>query len=227
MDNTTPAADSEGAQSAQASQQPSGQSLQQQSPQQIKEGAANDQYRVLGKKTMWIFVLQRIHSVGVFLLLAIVLLVVGMQPVLSGPAAKGVGQDIVFAGLISLALALASFCIVFLVSKLIYTHYLFALGENSLKIKRGIIEKEEIAIPYRQIQDVDVARDLFFQAMGLSKLSILTAGREDDDEGDGKGNRSDRDENEGILPALDKDLAEWLRSELLTRANVQRVIEEK
>ncbi len=69
-----------------------------------------------------------------------------------------------------------------------------------MKIKRGILNKEEVAIPYRQIQDVDIRRDISFQMLGLSRIVILTAGHEDNEKpGD--------DDTEGILPALDKDLA--------------------
>jgi len=101
----------------------------------------------------------------------------------------------------------------------IYSRYKFCLGDDSLKIKRGILYKEEVAIPYRQIQDVDIKRDLSFQMLGLSRIVIITAGHEEDEKpGD--------DDTEGILPALDKDLAEWLQAELLRRANVQKVTEE-
>ncbi len=56
--------------------------------------------------------------------------------------------------------------------------------------------------------------------IGLSRIVILTAGHEEDEKpGD--------DDSEGILPALDKDLAEWMQAELLKRANVQKVTEEK
>jgi putative membrane protein len=105
------------------------------------------------------------------------------------------------------------------VAWLIYSRYKFCLSEDSLKIKRGVLNKEEVSIPYRQIQDVDIKRDISFQMMGLSRIVILTAGHEDEKPGE--------DDSEGILPALDKDLAEWLQTELLKRANVQKVTEEK
>ncbi len=79
--------------------------------------------------------------------------------------------------------------------------------------------KIETSIPYRQIQNIDIQRDLAYQAFNLSRLVILTAGHDDEKPGD--------DQSEGILPALDKDLAEWLQTELLTRANVQKVTETK
>ena len=58
-------------------------------------------------------------------------------------------------------------------------------------------------------------RDLAFQALGLSRLVILTAGEEEEAGSSG--------ESEGILPALDKNLAEWLQAELMKRANIQKI----
>jgi len=117
-------------------------------------------------------------------------------------------------GLFAVVLAITLF-----IAWLVYSTYKFCLGDDSLKIKRGILNKEEVAIPYRQIQDVDLKRDLSFQMMGLSRIVIITAGHEEDEKpGD--------DDTEGILPALDKDLAEWMQAELLKRANVQKVSEE-
>ena len=120
---------------------------------------------------------------------------------------------------IALVLFVVVFAITLLVAWLIYKNYKYCLGDDSLKIKRGILNKEEVAIPYRQVQDVDLKRDLSFQMLGLSRIIIITAGHEDDEKpGD--------DDTEGILPALDKDLAEWLQAELLKRANVQKVTQE-
>ena len=115
-------------------------------------------------------------------------------------------------------------CIVVLVilfaAWLEYANFKFCLGEDSLKIKKGILSKEEVAIPYRQIQDVDIERNLSYRIWAVSRLVILTAGYEEE-------KKSDADESEGILPAIDKDLAEWLQAELLKRANVQKVTEAK
>lgn len=94
------------------------------------------------------------------------------------------------------------------------------MAEDSFKIKRGVLNKTENAIPYRQIQNVDIERSLFFQMLGLSRLIILTAGHEDEGV---KGS----DEAKGIIPAIDKKLAEQLQTELLRRAEVQKVTEDK
>ncbi len=183
-------------------------------------GIPEEQYRTLGKKTLWIFVFERVNGAGVFLILAAVFLVMGTQKSLAATPFGNLAAYAMIGAGISAILFVVMFGLVFFVSLLVYKNYKFALGEDSLKIKRGILEKEEIAIPYRQIQDVDIERDLSFQMMGLSRIMILTAGHEDV-------GRPGEDDSEGILPALDKDLAEWLQQELLRRANIQKVAEEK
>ncbi len=92
------------------------------------------------------------------------------------------------------------------------------MAEDSFKIKRGVMSKTENAIPYRQIQNVDIERSFTFQMLGLSRLIILTAGHEDENDKEG-------DEAEGVIPAIDQALAVWLQTELLKRADIQKVTE--
>ena len=57
------------------------------------------------------------------------------------------------------------------------------LDTDALKIKRGILSKEEIAIPYRQIQDVDIEQSISDRMWGVARLAILTAGHEETKQG--------------------------------------------
>jgi len=184
-------------------------------------GVPEEKYQTLGKKTLAIFVLQRMQAAIVLLVVGIVLFFVQDQPFLAQVPIPSFSQYIGLAALACFVLFGIFFLLSFLIAWLIYINYKFCLGENSLKIKRGILTKEEVAIPYRQIQDVDIARDLSFQILGLSRIVILTAGHED------LPLNGETGESEGFLPALDKDLAEWLQTQLLQRANVQKVVEEK
>jgi putative membrane protein len=181
-------------------------------------GVPEEVYHTMGKKTFWIFFLQRVHAAFILLLLTIVLFVLGQQSFLAMTQFGDLTRYVMVAAELSGLLFIVVFAITLFAAWLIYANFKFCLGDDSLKIKRGILDKEEVAIPYRQIQDVDIKRDLSFQMLGLSRIVILTAGHEDDKPGD--------DESEGILPALDKDLAEWMQAELLKRANVQKVTEE-
>ncbi len=183
-------------------------------------GVPEEVYHTMGKKTFWIFFLQRVHAAFILLLLTIVLFIVSQQAFLATVPVANIVSYVMLAAWIGLGLFVFVLAITILSAWLVYTTFKFCLGDDSLKIKRGILNKEEVAIPYRQIQDVDIKRDLSFQMMGLSRIVIITAGHEEDEKpGD--------DDTEGILPALDKDLAEWMQAELLKRANVQKVTEEK
>jgi len=121
--------------------------------------------------------------------------------------------DVIIGAILLFVLALG---LAFLSGWLKYTNYRFTLGENALQIKRGILRKEEIAIPYRQIQNVDINRGIFDRLIGISRLVILTAGEED---------RKERGESEGVLPAIEKNRAEKIRQELIDHSNVQKVVE--
>lgn len=182
-------------------------------------------YQRLGSKTLMVFVLGRIGAPFILLLVSVGLFSIQGANFLAHVPIQNLTQYINLAAWACLLLFALFFLFAFLVSWLIYINYKFALGDNSLKIKRGVFDQEEVAIPYRQIQDVDLERPLSFRMMNLSRIVILTAGHEDQP-GSGD-NPLERGESEGYLPALDKDLAEWLQAEILKRANVQKVIEEK
>lgn len=184
-------------------------------------GLPAETYHKLGRKTFAIFFLQRIGASLILLLASIALFVLQGQQFVAGVPIPHFGYYLYLGAWACFALFAIFFLLSFFIAWLHYTTYQFCLSEDSLKIKRGILNKEEIAIPYRQIQDVDINRDLSFQMMGLSHIVILTAGHEDETRGAESG------ESEGVLPALDKDMAEWLQGELLRRANVQKVTEEK
>lgn len=184
-----------------------------------RPGAPPEAYQRLGVKTLMAFILKNIQASMVLLLSTVGFFLLKDQPLLK---TTPFGDARPYANLAAwgvLILFAMVFALTFFITWLIYINYKFFLGDNALKIKRGILNKEEIAIPYRQIQDVDITRDLGFQMMGLSRIVILTAGHDDDKPGD--------DRTEGVLPAVDKDLAGWLQSELLKRANVQKVVETK
>ena len=181
-----------------------------------------EEYRTLGRKTLTIFILQRIQTAFILLLISIALFAIQGEPFLAQVGIPNFGQYVAIAAEACLAAFFIFFVFGFLVAWLVYINYKFALTEDSLKVKRGVLDKEEVAIPYRQIQDVDIDRDLSFQMIGLSRIVILTAGHEDRVPADAEPGQS-----EGVLPALDKDLASWLQTELLQRANIQKVVESK
>ena len=176
-------------------------------------------YHTLGKKTFIIFLLDRIRIAFIFLIVAILLLILSGQNFLIKTPLGNIQNYVSLGGEMFLALAILAFLIAWLISWLVYRNYTFCLEDDALKIKRGVINKEEIAIPYRQIQDVDIERSLDYQILGMSRIDILTAGHEDEP--------TRPNESEGVLPGIDKNFAEALQAELLKRTDVQRVSEVK
>jgi len=163
-----------------------------------------EHYERLGWKTFWVFMMERMN----------IALVVGV-----------IACAFVVFNLPLVGYAVWIFLIVFTVTLLVawieYASFAFLLAPDALKVKRGVIHKEEVAIPYRQIQNVDIERTFLYQLAGTSRLVILTAGHDDTDatKEDGKA------ESEGIIPVIDKKLAARLQTELLSRANIQKVVQ--
>lgn len=186
----------------------------------IGQPAEKQGYQTLGKKVLWLFFLQTSPSAFILLFISIILFIFSFQPLSANILIGNMQKNTLWVTLITFIISLIIGAVSFVSAWLIYKNYLFLMAEDSFKIKRGVLNKTENAIPYRQIQNVDIERSLFFQMLGLSRLIILTAGHEDEGV---KGS----DEAKGIIPAIDKKLAEQLQTELLRRAEVQKVTEDK
>src|ERR1700733_8418433 len=110
-------------------------------------------YQTLGKKTLAIFVVQRIQASLILLFVGLVLLILEGQSFLTQIPIPNFAQYVGLAAEACFVLFALFFIFAFVIAWLIYTNYKYMLSEDSLKIQRGILNKEEIAIPYRQIQD--------------------------------------------------------------------------
>ena len=169
-------------------------------------------YYKLGLKTFWLTLAERL-SVSVALLVIGSILAVTLRIGIIPAEVKGL-----------VALAIIAFFVLFFVSLiavtfatwLSYTYHTFSLDSDAIRIRKGIFTKIETSLPYRQIQNVEVERRLLFQLLGLSKLVIITAGHDNPN--------TQRNESEGVLPAIDKYIATALQDELVRRSDVQRVI---
>ncbi len=95
-----------------------------------------------------------------------------------------------------------------------YKNYTFILDEHALEVSRGIFTKENISIPYHHIEDINIDQSVFYQIMGVCRLAILTAGH---------GEEADR--SEGILPAVDLNMGREIQKVIMSRSNVQEVMD--
>ena len=106
----------------------------------------------------------------------------------------------------------------FLVGWIVYANYSFMLETDAFEIRHGVFSKEETAIPYRQIRDVNITRSLAQQMAGVSTLIILTDSSAPSPSKDGV--------SAGVTPMIeniDKHRATFFQNELLKRANVQKI----
>ncbi|HEU5114178.1 MAG TPA: PH domain-containing protein [Candidatus Paceibacterota bacterium] len=166
----------------------------------------------LGSRTYWLFLFGKLGVSAAFFVLAVIFTIA--RSLSAMPA-----QVVPFLGLIGVACFTIFFVALgyaLFASWIVYRSHEFCLADDALKVKQGVVTKQEVAIPYRQIQNVDIERSVSEQIFGLSRLVILTAGHED---------AGEKDPAEGILPAMDKNLASSLQEELLKRADVQKVVQ--
>lgn len=176
-------------------------------------GLAENVFYNLGPKTFWYLLSSKATPGVVFLLLALVLSYARAQAIVP-PQLSGVTRGMSW---VVLAFAVIALLAAFITTKLSYRSYGFTLTPDAIKIRRGVFTSEEFAIPYRQIQNIEIERTLGQRAVGLSRVIILTAAEEDADNA--------KDDPEGVLPSVDREVASALQDELLRRANVQKTIE--
>jgi uncharacterized membrane protein YdbT with pleckstrin-like domain len=93
-----------------------------------------------------------------------------------------------------------------------YRNYVFVLDEFSLKFHRGIFNQEEISIPYRQIQDIDLVRTIQHRLFGVSRLIMITAGHDE---------AKETDDTNTIFDPIDADLASEIRQFMERKIGVQ------
>ncbi len=140
----------------------------------------------LDPKAVWFFFL---HSYSLFAFLFIAI----------GTLSTG----IIFAGVVTLLVLVAHF----IWAKLTYHFYLYELTDVGFRKELGVIFKQYVTIPYDRIQNVDIYRGILTRILGLSVLSIQTAGAS-----------ATKGGAEGKLPAVSQETAEQLRDELIQRS---------
>lgn len=81
-----------------------------------------------------------------------------------------------------------------------WLRFRWQLDEHALVIDRGLLQRQRRVIPRDRVQSVDLERTLVHRLLGVSGLRVEAIGAGD---------------TEGWLPALDPELADRLRTELL------------
>ncbi len=106
------------------------------------------------------------------------------------------------------------FALCFIWAKLSYRFYRYELLDSGFRKESGVIYKKYVTIPYDRIQNVDINRGILARILGLSDLSIQTAGASATVSRYGAMGVG----AEGRLPGVSREIAEQLRDELIQRA---------
>lgn len=85
----------------------------------------------------------------------------------------------------------------------------YEIAPDEFKKEYGVISKSYTSIPYQRIQNVDIKRSLLQRILGISTLKIQTAG-------------SELRRSEGFVPGIDKQVAEEVREEILSKSRIDR-----
>jgi len=101
------------------------------------------------------------------------------------------------------------------VNLLNYISCRFGLDEYGFKLHRGIISRNEISIPFHQIQDVNVYQSVLGRLFGVGKLIILTAGNEE--------KLLNGEESEVVFGTIDISIAKSLQKQLVEKSSIQLV----
>jgi uncharacterized membrane protein YdbT with pleckstrin-like domain len=135
----------------------------------------------------------------------------GQGGAITAAAVSGAVVNVILAVFI---VSLAVLLLGIVIARLEYRNYTYTFEEFDLRMRHGILSRAITSIPYRQIQDVDIDRSLSMQLMGLSKLTIITAGHEE---------AAEHEKVEVVLEPLQKEVAEDIRQMIERKIGVQVV----
>lgn len=88
-----------------------------------------------------------------------------------------------------------------------YNNFMFEIDETGLTIQSGVIHKSQVSVPFDQVQNVNIERTLADRILGLSKVSIETAGSAMGSTTNGTVASGGKVKAEAFLPGLHLDKA--------------------
>lgn len=169
-----------------------------------------------GKKTLTILFIMRLAPAALVLIATVAVGTAYPVALSRMPDANiTVAAETIWAAGLLLTLAIAAVGLLF--TWLDYIGFRYVMDDHAFRIKTGIFNLREFSIPYRQIMNVDLERPLLYRILGVSKILIVTSGREDV--------HVPEHESEAVLDLMDKNVSTEIQRELLHRTQVQMVAE--
>jgi uncharacterized membrane protein YdbT with pleckstrin-like domain len=173
-------------------------------------------YYPLGRKTFWIFIMQGTGPAFLFFIPAIIIIAL-RELLTSNNLVIELGLIMNLAVAISFILGILIFVFGIIIGLLQYNVSKVMLDNASFHIVRGALSKEEVMIPYRRIQSVEIKQSLFYRIMGVGHVVISTT---TDLEGPGQ---VESESDEEVIPTIDYSLAKIVEKTLTDRAEIERV----
>ena len=165
-------------------------------------------YHPLGSKTLIMLIFERSY----ILFILVPILVISLFALTYVPSAYiEIAIGVFFAYLAILMLVVL---LVFFLGWLEYYRYWIFVSDKDIKVQRGLFATEEVGIPFRRIKDVKIERSIINQILGVSDIVITTLGFEAGDS---------HEEDEVVLPAVDKKIAIDIQSTILKKAQVEQI----
>lgn len=122
---------------------------------------------------------------------------------------------------IAVVILLAFLGFTFLKAYLYYNYYRYQIGENSIRVKKGVFSLHEAEVPYDRIQNIDIFRGILHRILGLSSIYIQTAGYSETTESTLE--RHPGFVSEASIDGITKQEAERIRQELLNKKSKQGI----
>lgn len=183
--------------------QDTGTSHQQQSTKQTDNAlpySENIEKRRLCGRAIWSFFLSYLAKTGMLLLLFII---------------GGIFEPLLFIPII-----VAYILILYVAAVLVHLSYYYEITEHAFRKEYGIIHKNDVTIPFTQIQNVNITRSLSDRILGLARVDVESAGSSSiTNRSVGGGSQT---KAEGHLPGVTVRQAKIIHDTLLERfSNIQ------
>ena len=175
----------------------------------------NGKYYDLGKKTYTLFIIQQTSFAVIFLVAAIIMGILDTAIGSDYIAGQPVGEILNLGMLISVFAGLLIGLGGFSIARLKYKAAKIMLDESALRIISGLLNRKEIAIPFRRVQTVEIHQSPVQRLIGVGHVVIATTTDLDTP------NEVESTADEEIIPLMDYDLARAVANQLTKRAEVE------
>lgn len=181
----------------------------------------NGEYYDFGKKTFLFFASRRIVATVILVIVVLLLEIIRPLVVSNFKPASDFNIDTIFSPVMDamIIITIISAVFGFILARIEYKVSKIMLDESSLKIIKGVLNKEEIRLPYRRIQSVEIKQRLLHRLLGVSRLVISTTNDTDSPNNTEAQNESDDE----VIPIIDYDLAQAIADTLTNRVEVERM----